>query len=64
MERMNRHERYNRSAKGRARYTRYRDTDKGRKNERLVIARQTYRRRAERIQEIEKELNHQVHGEV
>lgn len=55
---MNRNERYNRSPKGRARYARYRATDKGHANERKVLGRRTARRRDDQMTNIEKELSH------
>ena len=50
---MNKHERYNRSPKGRARSARYRATEKGRANERRVNLRHTVKRREALIQRIE-----------
>lgn len=55
---MNRHEVYNRSPEGRARYARYRQTAKGRSNERIQNGRKRFRERAGRIQAIEEELSH------
>jgi hypothetical protein len=52
---MNRHERYNRSPKGRARYERYRLKDNG-ANERHRKLSFTVKRRADRIQQIEELL--------
>lgn len=54
---MNRHERYNRSPEGRARYRRYRETEKGRRNERIQHGKLRFRERAERIEAQEKELS-------
>lgn len=54
---MNKHSRYNRSPKGRARYRRYRETEKGHRNERIQHGRQAFRERAERIEAQEKELS-------
>ena len=53
---MTRHERYNCSAKGQARYRRYRETEKGRANERRSHLRFAVARRESLIQRLEEEL--------
>lgn len=53
---MTKHEKYNRSEKGRARSERYRATPKGRANERSSAVRQRVREREEQIRRIEEEL--------
>lgn len=55
---MNRHERYNRSPEGQARYARYRETEKGHANERVQHGRLRVRERVERLRAIEEELSH------
>lgn len=49
---------YNRSPKGVSRYARYRDTEKGRANERVQQGRRTFRSRQEQLAQLEKELGH------
>lgn len=55
---MNSHERYNQSPKGRARYERYRASEKGRRNERIQHGRLRFRERNARMSDIKKELSH------
>jgi hypothetical protein len=50
------HERYNRSAKGEARYRRYRRTPKGQRNDRIQHLRRLVVRRDAIINRIEEEL--------
>ena len=57
---MNRHERYNRSEKGKARSDRYRATDKGIITELKTIGRRNIVRTNKAIQELESQLEGQV----
>ena len=55
---MTKHERYNRSPKGRARYRRYRETEKGRANTRRYRTHEAFRRRVASITRVEELIEH------
>lgn len=55
---MTKHERYNKSPKGRARYARYEESASGRRNRRIHRLRGSNQRRSDRIKTIEKEMSH------